>query len=253
MRFEIPVTITNRQNPDQVATISMSYQGNFLALIKHEMAATNQLAYQELYQKPTRKNFAMAISFPSAHFDAKHHQIQLRPKYNASIIFTTSDTLLGVTYFNVFQNLMHSSPLNYNDDYIIHFHKPHMVKLPRIQQPAAIFKTTSPIVITNKIADRRYKMLTVDRHYKSGEFMNAIKRELKFRLQDSALQSAVDQMELIPLKTKTVVMHAFNQLIIGTTGYIQINANPALLNYIFEDGIGAKRGSFNGLLKLIRN
>ena len=83
--------------------------------------------------------------------------------------------------------------------------------------------------------------------------MNSIKRELKFRLQNSPLQNTVDEMEIIPLKTKTVIMHAFGQVLIGNTGYLQINANPKLLNYIFEDGLGSKRGSFCGLLKLLRH
>ena len=253
MRFEIPITIESRTNPDQIATIPMSYQGNFLALIKHEMAATNQEAYQKLYQQPTRKNFAMSLSFPNAKFDTKNHTIQLRPKRNVTLAFTTSDTILGVIYFNVFQNLMHSSPLNYNDYYTITFHKAHMVKLPKIYGSSAIFKTTSPIMITNKIDNHKYKMLTIENDWESGEFMNAIKRELKFRLQNSPLHDTVDNMELIPLKTKTVIMHAFGQVLIGNTGYLQINANPKLLNYIFEDGLGSKRGSFCGLLKLLRH
>ena len=162
---------------------------------------------------------------------------------------------LGVSshHFNVFQNLMHSSPLNYNDYYTITFHKAHIIKLPKIYGSSAIFKTTSPIMITNKIDNHKYKMLTIENDWESGEFMNAIKRELKFRLQNSPLQNTVDEMEIIPLKTKTVIMHAFGQVLIGNTGYLQINANPKLLNYIFEDGLGSKRGSFCGLLKLLRN
>lgn len=253
MRFEIPITIESRTNPDQIVNLPFSYQGNFLALIKHGMAATNQEAYHELYQKKTRKNFTTALAFPKATFDGKKKTIQLRKERNVVLTFSTVDTLLGVTYFNVFQNLMHSSPLNYNDDFIITFHKAHMVKTPTIFTSNAIFKTTSPIMITNKIDHNRQKMLTIDRDWENGEFIDAIKRELRFRLQDEPkLQAEVDNLVIKPLKTRTVIMTAFGNHLFGNTGFLQLSASPELLNYIYQSGIGSKRGCFAGMLKLIR-
>lgn len=245
MRIGIPLSLYPKAK-DIPAILDISYQASMLSLIKFGLSNTNPELFDCLYSKNQIKNFTTSVFFPHAIFKGK--TIVLGEGQNAIIYFSTNDIKLGLNYFNAFQWLRSCKERSFNSNLNVKVGKIFNVPVPMITSDEAIFKTMSPLVIRR----RDGYFLSCAGDYDLLEYRNALKESVRVHQTTEAMQQLADTLEFTPLKMKKTVMNPFGQYVEASVGTFALKGNPLLLNEILNSGLGGKRGSFSGMLGLVK-
>lgn len=245
MRLGIPLVLYPKAKGEMPA-LDISYQSRMLSLIKRGLSHENSVLFNKLYATNRMKNFATSVYFPRAKFEGK--KIILGSDVNAILYLSTNDMELGLNFFNAFQWLKEKSPFDFNDVLQVRVGKIFNIPLPTIVHSCAVFKTMSPLVIRSKEGH----FLSCASKEASPEFMNALITSVQAHASSSQIASMAEEMIFKPLKMKKTVMNPYGQFIEAGVGTFELTGNPLLLNEILNNGLGGKRGSFAGMLGLVR-
>lgn len=245
MRIGVPLSLYSKEE-GQAAILNISYQSRMLSLIKKGLSNYNPKLFQKLYDKNQIKNFATSVFFPHAQFYGK--KIILGPEQNAILYFSTNDVKLGLNFFNTFQWLKGRSPLSFNCQLNVKVGKVFDVPLPTITSSRVIFKTMSPLVVRRQDG----YFLSCTSQSVSAEFTKALITSVQAHLTSANLAARAEQLNFKPIKMRKTVMQPFGQFVEASIGTFELSGDPVLLNELFNSGLGGKRGSFAGMLGLVK-
>jgi CRISPR-associated endoribonuclease Cas6 len=245
MRIGIPLSLYPREEKE-IAILDISYQSKMLSLVKRGLSNYNPELFKKLYLSNTVKNFATSVYFPHAQFVEK--KIILGDEQNAIVYFSTSDIKLGLNFFNAFQWLHQQSPFQFNKRLDVRVGKIFDVPLPVITSSQAIFKTMSPLVVRRQDG----YFLSCVNNKMGEEYRRALVASVKVHLSSSNLSSLADTLQFEPCEMKKTVMNPFGQYVEASVGTFKLTGDPLLLNEILNSGLGGKRGSFAGMLGLVK-
>lgn len=167
---------------------------------------------------------------------------------NAIFYFSTNDIKLGLNIFNAFQWLRQHSPLSFNDRLDVNVGKIFDVPLSTITSSQVIFKTMSPLVVRRQ--DGYFLSCTSQKV--STEFRKALISSVQAHLSSPEMSAKAEQLDFKPIKMRKTVMQPFGQFVEASVGSFELSGDPLLLNEIFNSGLGGKRGSFAGMLGLVK-
>lgn len=244
MKLCMPLYLTAKEE-GKSAILDVSYQASMLSLIKRGLSKSNPELFGRLYKHNTMKNFAMSVYFPHATFMGK--KIILGQDKNAELFFTSNDLNMSLNYFNAFQKLAQLGKFTFNADLDVTVGRTDEVIVPTIKSSGAIFQTMSPLVVRN--ADKRF--VSCSGKSATPEFEQALKAVIKTHLSNQEFEPLVDEMLFIPIKMKKTVMQPFGEYVEASTGMFELIASPTLLNELLNNGIGTKKGSFAGMIRLV--
>lgn len=257
MRFSMTLTaFPTKENTSEELYIPINYVGPILKAIKIGLKKSNYGFYQKMYTSGnTLKTFSMAVTFPNAEF--KNKKIYLKTKEDNIILHFSSNNLeAALNYFNAFKTmqLTHKDmPINNQ----VHFvaNEIHREKEPTIKSDAIIVKAVSPIVLQQgqkgqfiNFANTKTNKYTAD----VADFQKALKTSIKHHLINKNLAPMVDSFEILPVQTRATVLNLFGQYTAATTGTFAMQGHPELLNDLVQNGLGSKRGCFNGMIRLVK-
>lgn len=245
MRIGVPLSLYSKTE-NMPAKLNISYQASMLSLIKFGLSNTNPELFKYLYAENRIKDFAISVFFPHAQFQGK--TIVLGEKQNAIIYFSTNDMKLGLNFFNAFQWLCSCKDRPFNSTLNVNVGRVFDVPVPTITSERVIFKTMSPLVIRRQDG---YFLSCVGNRV-TEEYRTALKESVRVHQTSKAMQGLVDTLEFTPLNMKKTVMNPFGQYVEASVGTFELKGSPLLLNDILNSGLGGKRGSFAGMLGLVK-
>ena len=255
MKLALPIELINKKDSTKVAEIKMDYAGSLLSLMKLGLSKTDPELFHELYDQHTLKHFATSVYFPSARFN--HDKITLSRENKLVLYFSTSNLKLVTAFYNAFTYLHLQSqkarkhlvkPIMFDDKYIADVWKPYRVKDQKITKSEQLFKTVSPIVIE----DGSKCFLSCTDQSNLDEYNRALRYAINAKVKSNPeLAGLVDSFKFEPISTKKTVKREFNMCVEATLGMFKLTGDPELLNYLQENGLGIKTGTFNGMIVAI--
>lgn len=255
MKLALPIELINKKDSTKVAEIKMDYDASLLSLVKYGLSKTNPELFHELYDTNTMKHFATSVYFPSAKFG--RDKITLNRENKLVLYFSTSDLKLATAFYNTFAYLHLQSqkarkhlakPIMFDNKYIADVWKPYRVKDQKITKSEQLFKTVSPIIVEN--SNKRFLSCTDQSNL--DEYNRALRYAINAKVKNNPeLAGLVDSFKFEPISTKKTVKRGFNMFVEATVGIFKLTSAPELLNYLQENGLGVKTGTFNGMIVAI--
>lgn len=255
MKLALPIELINKKDSTKVAEIKTDYDAPLLSLVKYGLSKTNPELFHELYDTNAMKHFATSVYFSSARFN--HDKITLSRENKLVLYFSTSNLKLATAFYNAFAYLHLQSqkarkhlakPIMFDNKYIADVWKPYRVKDQKITKSEQLFKTVSPIIVENN--NKRFLSCTDQSNL--DEYNRALCCAINAKVKsNSELAGLVDSFKFEPISTKKTVKREFNMFVEATVGIFKLTGDPKLLNYLQENGLGIKTGTFNGMIVAI--
>lgn len=250
------------------------YQSKFLAIVKYGLAKSNPALFRYLYTTATPKLFATSVNFKNGHYENKKMVFD-EEGMRATIYISTSNTQLAFEFYNAFMTQHHKKdriPFPKHKGFTYEVQKPFEVSTPEIMRNKAIFRTVSPLIV--RTDSKKGLVMSNDN---LDEYNQMLQRSLKCRLDKTAelqaelsgrkltenekqavdretdeLKKLVNTLKVRPIKVRKTVIRPFDITYAVTTGKFQIEGDPVILNYVLQNGLGEKCGSFAGLCQVIK-
>ena len=250
------------------------YQSKFLSIIKYGLSKSNPVLFNHLYATTTPKLFATSVNFKKGHYENKK-MIFGDEEMRATIYISTSNMQLAFEFYNAFM-LQHYNkdriPFPKHEGFSYKVRRPFEINTPEIIGNKAVFRTVSPLIVRT---ENRTGMVMSDDNL--DEYNQMLRRSLKCRLDRTAdlqevldgrkltdrekqagkseneeLKKLADTLKVRPIKVKKTIIKPFDITYAVTMGKFQIEGDPVILNYVLQNGLGEKCGSFAGLCQLIK-
>ena len=163
------------------------------------------------------------------------------PRMN--ICFSTDDVSLGISFYNAFNGSL-NKPLKKNDlGYKLK--KISMLQEESIINPIIKVKFKTPLLVREYLGNEKMEVYL-------GPHDEGFERRLEeiVAAQIKILKPELSLNTSIKIKAdcvKKVVIKHYGQTIDGYTGTYYLEANPAVLNYLYNSGIGSRRSQGFGM------
>lgn len=225
-------------------TISTSYNRKILSFFKKSLELYDREVEKEYYGEPCKKDMSFSCFFPLEKIDGD--KIYLKEK-NFKIFITFNSIIDGVHFYNSFVNAKNKK-IQFNF-YENKFTISNIIKLneKKINNNIAIFQTLSPIIIKEKITKEKEWF-----HILDEKGIEILKKNLNYSLKDKFSLEILDQIEIIPVDIKKIIVNFYNIKFPTTKGIFILKGNKEVLNYFYKSGIGSKKSSGFGMLELIK-
>ena len=223
--------------------VTVFYNQKILSFFKHSLDIYSKEIKDFYYSKGKEKDMSFAGYFPLEKI--LNNEIYL--KENSFKIFLTFNSIIdGLHYYNSFVNAKHHKiefKLDTNE-----FHIKNITKLheKRIDDDISIFQTLSPIVIREKMENKKDFFHVLD---ENG--IEILHQNLNFSLSKKFSKEVLKSIEIIPIKTKRTVVSFYGIKFPATKGIIAIKGNKNILDYFYKSGLGSKKSSGFGMLEII--
>lgn len=228
MRLEISCRLSHN-------TLPVEYRRGFASLIKEAIQRGSPRVFERYYHSlHVLKPFTFSVYFPGLKGrDGDSFVIGEK----AIIRFSTSAKELGVSVYNGLLALR-CYPLFHNTLSIEHINLGRRVF---IREESAIFKTMAPVLINNK-GDANWYLQPGEKGFDEGlEF--AIKEAVRVFLGDPDAS-----VELNPIQIRRKVVRHYNMDMQGFVGVFELRGSPAVLNLIYDIGLGVRRSQGLGMV-----
>lgn len=235
MRIELHYTIENMKIPMEFRRVIVSHH-------KKTMELYNKDIFKQLYEKGKEKDVVFSFFFSPIKFEKEH--IILKDN-RVKVLISIADEILGIHYLNAFlQNL--NNELRFENN-IITLKKVIRKKEKIIESNEVVFKITSPLIIRDKIDEKKSWYYFLDE-----KGIEILKRNLKRNLKDKYPEKYIDDIKIIPVMVKKVVTSYYGIKMQGTLGIIKVEGKKELLNYLYKSGALSSRKSMGfGYLDIV--
>lgn len=232
MRFEISYKLSNNLLP-------VEYRRGFASLIKEAIQRASPRVFERYYHSlHVLKPFTFSVYFPGLR-GRKGDSFEVGER--AILHFSTSAPELGVSVYNGLRALR-TYPLFDNTLVLEHINLERRVV---IREESATFKTMAPVLVNNK-GDANWYLLPEEAGFDEG---------LEFAIKEVArvfLGNADASVEFDPIQIRRKVVRHYNMDMQGFVGVFELRGDPALLNLIYDIGLGVRRSQGFGMLELVK-
>ncbi len=243
MRFHFTCELENNRLP-------IDYRRKIVSYLKFCIEKSNKDFFEELYGKGknANKEFTMSVYFVPETIIGKDN-ICVNSK-KIIINLSTPDIYTGIQIYNA----LSSQKFNWyrlSNDNSLRVINITNEKEKIITQGKAVFNTLSPIVI------RDHDKETGKDWFYSFEDENAaeiLKRNLKTELEGKFSRDISHDIKLLKInfiKMRKVIVKSYELKIQASLGTLSIEGEQYLLQYLYQRGLGSKRGLCFGMMELI--
>ena len=239
MNIELKFMLENENIP-------IDYRSFIISFIKHCIEEYDLDIYKQMYNAddPIMKDFTFSVYLPNAKFDKDY--ITLKNKI----------IIINISNYNVKRAL-----IMYNA-FIEYYHKKEKYKIKNnsfnltgvyskksndVDTDNIIIETLSPIIARHHIKGEK------DIYAVAGDdnFEKIIKENIESVLKHYKLNFDLNKLDVLPLKTKSVIIKLYDSMRPASLGIFQIKGDPKLLDFLYKSGIGSLRSSGFGHFKII--
>lgn len=241
MRFVLTVELQDNKLPIEYRSLILSY-------IKNTLSKCNDGKYFDKFFKDTiQKDYCFSVILPKSKFTQNYIELQSK---EIKIAFTTDDrSNTGFILFNAFiaqKNKAYKLP---NQNYMV-LKSINKNKREEIVADKAIFRTTIGSAICVRDHNRENNS---DNYYiySDENFSEMLNKVLKNQLIAAGFtEDEAKEVIVKPIQCKKVVVKHYRRYIDTTVGMLQIKAEPYILQYLYDSGIGSRKSSGFGMLDL---
>lgn len=224
--------------------IPISYNRRILSFFKKSLEEYEPEIKENFYENNLEKDMTFSCFFPIEKIEDK----KIYLKENIFKIYLSFNSILeGIHFYNSFikqEKKRTKFLLGENNFYIQDISK---IQEKTINDNVVIFKTLSPIIIREKREKQKDWYHILD---ENG--IKILKKNLQFNLQKRFSLKALEEIEIIPLDIKKVIINVYDIKLAATKGLIAIKGEKEILNFLYKSGIGSKKSSGYGMLEIVK-
>lgn len=240
MRFSIETEVKEDKIPKDKNRAVMS-------LFKSIFESYDKNLYLELYDKDKtfRKDYSFSLYMPNSKFLREEILV---PDKKILINISTSDSRLGVLFYNAFLNSK-GKPYKIKENEIT-VKNIRMVKEKDIFSESVILKTMSPIVVREHSGDNR---LTWYHSLNEEKGRSIFVQNLKYQLLDRfgyEREVDIDNISVEILSNREVKVKHYGIEVLSNICILRIEAQPYILDYIYKAGLSSMKSAGFGLLDI---
>jgi CRISPR-associated endoribonuclease Cas6 len=229
LRFSVTYDVADPQE------FPIDYRAGFVSLVKSALDKATQTTSQTIETTP----LCFAIRFDRKPV-IKNKKITVGN--NVRLYFSSPSLLLGTTLYNSLLSIKEfpmyatkiSNPLTA------------YIKEESLRRDFAIFATLSPIVIRHH-QEREQYLLPNEEGFEQS-FQNALAEEWALYNNHKLEEHGEVRTEI--LKFKKVVMTHYGGFLLGFTGVLRMSAEPQVLQFFYQAGIGYRRSNGFGFVEV---
>ena len=223
--------------------IITSYNRKILSFFKHSLEDYSKEMMEYYYAEGKEKDMSFACYFPIEMI--REDKIYLREN-NFRIFITFNSITDGLHFYNSFISSKHKKTrfkLEENEFWI-----KNIIKLSekKIEGDVAVFQTLSPLVIREKLENKKDWF-----HILDEKGIEVLKKDIKYSLREKFSKEILENIDIIPIKTKKVIVNFYDIKFPTTKGLFAIKGNEKILNFFYKSGLGSKKSSGFGMLEII--
>lgn len=242
MRFDLILTLKEKRFPIEYRRVILSY-------IKKALTECNNGKYFEEFFKDTRqKNYCFTVIFPKSKFLKNEIIIDSN---EIKISFSISENnKVGLKLFSAFIGQKNKPfPLEKNNCMILKSIK--NSKRYEIVNNRVIFKTShgSAICVREHNRERNTDKYYV---YNDEEFREKLNYVISNGLIEAGFSTKyIDEIRVNPIQFRKVVVKHYDRYIDVSVGTFELCGNKAVLQYLYDSGIGSRKSCGFGMVDLV--
>lgn len=232
MRFTVSYALADKYLP-------LDYRRGFAALLKESLKHTSSELFIRYYGRlHVLKPLTFSVYFPElVGEEGDRFNVGGRVTLNLS----TSSCELGTYIYNGL--LAHRTfPLFENTLQLVHVNLRQPITL---REEIAVFKTMAPVLVNNK-GNSDWYLLPGEEGFDEG---------LRFAVSEIArifLGNEDVRVEFRPISIQRKVVRHYNMNMQGFSGVFELRGHSAILNLIYQIGLGVRRSQGFGMLDVVR-
>lgn len=225
--------------------IPMDWRRCILSFLKLCLSEANGGKYLEDYYGPAKeKPFCFSVAFEKPVF--LKDTIEVKGK-KLRLMLSTADSKTGFILFSaVAAQKGKAFPLPQGN-------KMQMTKISQLQEQEVksnriLVKTLEPLCV------RKHNKETNRDHYystKQEDFENECRKVLKTQLMTAGFSEEISEVAIIPVNTKSIVVKYYGINIESSLGDFVLEGDKSVLNYLLKSGLGSRRSSGFGVVKVL--
>lgn len=219
----------------------------FISFLKKSLQSADEMAYRALYesQTPLMKPYTFALYLPQRRVVGD--ELHLGGE-RIHLTFSCADVALAIAFLNGFteqKNEVFTLPKG-NEMTLVRFTTE---MHPILDAKTLTVRFLSPLLVLKRDAEQRQNCYLT---CQDDDFISQLKENLALQLTQFSMNPALaETFELVPMQPKRVGQRVFGQLVLGNLGVYQISGDPALLQFLYEAGLGSRRSAGFGLFEPI--
>jgi CRISPR-associated endoribonuclease Cas6 len=239
LKLVLEFTLKNESMP-------LEYRRVFMHFLKTCLANANDGKYYDsFYEKGKSKNFTFSMFFDNPKYTSKG--IDLASK-NVKVVFSILEEMEGYLFYSSFLEKRHTKITLENNNYMV-LDRVRKVNEQEVHNCKMLVKMNSPLLVRKH--DRENNR---DQYYyfEEEEFKKELSYNLNLQLQrEGFAEKLIENLKVIPIKCKKVVVKHYNCQYAGTLGNFLIEGNPKILNYLLKAGVSSRRSEGFGHAELL--
>ncbi|MFV0578609.1 MAG: CRISPR-associated endoribonuclease Cas6 [Fusobacterium ulcerans] len=236
MRIEINCKLENKE-------IALDYNRKILSLFKKALENYKLEIKDYFYGDPKEKDMTFSCYLPIEKIE--ENKIFLKEN-KFKITLSLEKTIEAIHFYNALiigKNLKFDFGNNKAEILDVK-----SLKEKEINSEIIMFKTLSPILVREKPKDSNKSWYYVLNEEKA---MEVLKKNLIYTLKNKFLIKDIEDLEIIPIDIKKVIITYYNFKLPATKGIIVIKGKKEILNYFYKAGFASRKSSGFGMLEII--
>ena len=236
MRIEINCKLENKE-------IALDYNRKILSLFKKALENYKLEIKDYFYGDPKEKDMTFSCYLPIEKIE--ENKIFLKEN-KFKITLSLEKTIEAIHFYNALiigKNLKFDFGNNKAEILDVK-----SLKEKEINSEIIMFKTLSPILVREKPKDSNKSWYYVLNEEKA---MEVLKKNLIHTLKNKFLIKDIEDLEIIPIDIKKVIITYYNFKLPATKGIIVIKGKKEILNYFYKAGFASRKSSGFGMLEII--
>ncbi|MBZ4645989.1 MAG: cas6 [Clostridia bacterium] len=225
------------------------YRRCFLSYIKKALEDYGGNEAREMFfkgQEPIVKPYTFSVMLPGAVFHEE--KIQLSSK-SIALYFSTYDFASAITFYNSFLK-QKQIPFVLPDNNRMTMTRISSEKEKLIRKDTIKIRMMAPLCVREHSREgNKDNYYTFEDHNFEKRLREIIKWQIKHL--PKLDQKIADTLTIKPLKARRTIVRYYGQLLDVSLGTFLLSADPLLLNYLYMEGIGSRRGSGFGMFDVI--
>jgi CRISPR-associated endoribonuclease Cas6 len=223
----------------------IDYPRCFIHFIKKAIGNYDSDVYHRLYQGNTVKGLTFSVHFPGA----KYTKDKVIFREGSLIIMTISVAAreLGGSLCGALIQQMHHSCKTSETEIVLESVR--LLPEERVTEPKILVNFQSPLVLQTRDGERDWFHGCFQDSFAST-FTNVVSAQLK-KLGYNG-EGADIPVEITPARPKKLVVKNYEKMMECSAGTFWLKGHPAVLNYLYDVGVGSKRSSGYGMFSILR-
>lgn len=117
----------------------------------------------------------------------------------------------------------------------------------KIRTDAVVIKMLSPLIVRKHDVEKNKDTYLA---YSDPEFSAILKKNTEHLIKKLGLSFSLDGFSVFPVHCKAVPLRTFSSSTLGNFGLFQLTGSPALLNFLYEAGLGSRRNAGRGKFEI---